>query len=136
MQTYKQAQSPDLKPSVALVVTDLKPSVAHCRHRSEAVVSSLSSQIFSFRAYKDTWNDSSMVKYLLSMYRKAFDKQLSALSMKNHKEREELSRKEMIFSEPNKPADCKSTEKRPIITSTSPALQPQVVYYAKFLQVV
>nr|GMD15376.1 hypothetical protein Iba_chr07bCG15370 [Ipomoea batatas] len=45
----------DLKPSVALVVTDLKPSVAHCRHRSEAVVSSLSSQIFSFRAYKDTW---------------------------------------------------------------------------------
>nr|GMD36481.1 hypothetical protein Iba_chr09eCG0420 [Ipomoea batatas] len=56
MQTYKQAQSPDLKPPVALVVTDLKPSVAHCRHRSEAVVSSLSSQIFSFRAYKDTWN--------------------------------------------------------------------------------
>nr|GMC81085.1 uncharacterized protein LOC109161268 [Ipomoea batatas] len=65
----------------------------------------------------------SLEKYLLSMYRKAFDKRLSALSTKNHKEKEELSRKEMIFSEANKPADCKSTEKRPVIASTSPALQ-------------
>ncbi|XP_019165135.1 PREDICTED: uncharacterized protein LOC109161268 [Ipomoea nil] len=56
----------------------------------------------------------SLEKYLLSMYRRAFDKRLSALSVKNHKEKEELSRKEMIFS----------SEKRGV-TSTSPALQPQ-----------
>nr|GMC87581.1 uncharacterized protein LOC109161268 [Ipomoea batatas] len=52
----------------------------------------------------------SLEKYLLSMYRKAFDKRLSALSMKNHKEKEELSRKEMIFSE----ASCSFRTSPPI----------------------
>lgn len=67
----------------------------------------------------------SLEKYLLSMYRKAFDNRLSSLSMKNHKPKEELSRKERILSEANK-LDCKATEKRPA-TSTSPALQPQAL---------